>query len=126
MRAFAKLLLGGDLRSRRKLSAWPKDLQLEKVADPIPTLDIQAWMHKTKVPVVRVGSIDGTDNWNFDQLVGAVRNGGGVSRSSRWLPLTFRLTHLIVRHCEVGEPWRDPGPTSPCASWQYPAMCCTP
>jgi hypothetical protein len=68
------------LHPLRMLSAWPKKLYLEIVATPnISTLDIQAWMHETKVTVVR---IDRTDS-NFDQLVGEVRSGGSVSRPSR-------------------------------------------
>jgi hypothetical protein len=58
------------------LSAWPKKLYLEIVATPnISTLEIQAWMHETKVTVVR---IDRTDS-NFDQLVGEVRSGGSYA-----------------------------------------------
>jgi hypothetical protein len=65
------------------LLAWPKTLHLEFVAAPnVSTLDIQAWMHDTKAAVVR---IRGTD-CNFDPLVGELRNNGGVSRSTRWLP----------------------------------------
>jgi len=75
-----KLLLAGDLHSRRKLSAWRKDLQLElvQVVDPITTLDIQAWILETKAAVARLSGMDGTDS--FDQLVGKVKKGGGVSR----------------------------------------------
>ena len=58
-------------------------LELVQVADPITTLDIQAWLHETKAPLARLSGIDGTDG-NFDRLVGEVRNGGGVSRPSRW------------------------------------------
>jgi hypothetical protein len=77
--------LVGYLHSHRKLSTLPKDLLLElvQVADPITTLDIQAWLHETKAPLARLSGVDGTDR-NFDRLVGEVRNGGGVSRPSRW------------------------------------------
>ncbi len=62
------------------LSAWPKDLQLEIVADTeIFTLDIQAWIRETKAPVVRVGYTDGTDKCYFDKLVETLRNARGVS-----------------------------------------------
>ena len=68
---------------RRMLSAWPKILSLECVAAPnISTLDIQAWLHETAAPLVR---IHGTDS-NFDRLVGEVRNSGDVSLPRRWLP----------------------------------------
>jgi hypothetical protein len=46
------------------------------------TLDIQAWMHRTAAPLVR---IHGTDS-NFEQLVEDVRNGGDVGLPSCWPP----------------------------------------
>ncbi len=66
--------------SRRKLWAWPKDLQLELIADSeISTLDIQAWIRQTKAPLVRLGHTDGTDKRYFDKLIKAIRNARGVS-----------------------------------------------
>jgi hypothetical protein len=87
-----KVLLVGDLHSHRNLSSWPKELQLEqvRVADPITTLDFQAWALENNAPVARLSGIDGTDN--FDQLIGKVREGGGVSFPSRWDPALCRLT----------------------------------
>ena len=86
--AFVKLLSLGDLHLvRRKLSEWPDDLQLEPVADPeLSTLDSQAWMRKTKPPMALLRCICDTDNCDFDQLIEALSNGHGVSRSSRWHP----------------------------------------
>ncbi len=64
----------------RKLSAWPKCLQLELVVDSeISTLDIQAWIRQTKAPVVRLEYTNGTDKCYFDDLVETIRNARGVS-----------------------------------------------
>lgn len=71
---------GGFTSTHRKLSAWPKYLQLELVDDSeISTLDIQAWIRQTKAPVVRLGNTKGTDRCYFDNLVEAIRNARGVS-----------------------------------------------
>ena len=70
-----------SLHPCRKQSARPKDLQLDLVNGPdISTLDIQAWILETKAPVVLLRCIDGTDAWQFDQLVGELRNSRSVSR----------------------------------------------
>ena len=65
------------------LSAWPKYLQLELVVNSeISTLDIQAWIRKTKAPMVRLGYTDdgsGADKCYFDNLVETLRNSRGVS-----------------------------------------------
>lgn len=62
------------------LSAWPKYLQLELVADSeISTLDIQAWIRQTKPALVRLGHTNGTDMCYFDSLVETLRNARGVS-----------------------------------------------
>ena len=62
------------------LSAWPKYLQLELVADSeISTLDIQAWIRQTKPALVRLGHTNGTDKRYFDNLVETLRNARGVS-----------------------------------------------
>lgn len=62
------------------LSAWPKYLQLGLVVDSeISTLDIQAWVHQTRAPMVRLGYTDGTDECHFDNLVETIRNARGVS-----------------------------------------------
>ena len=118
VRAFVKLLLVGDLHSRRNLSVWQKVLQLEldQVVDPVTILDIQTWIIETKAPVVRLSAIEG----DFDQLAREIRKGGGVSRSiaSCSLPsCTF-----TVCHCEVGELWQDHGPSSPRTDWQFSAL----
>ena len=69
-----------DSHPHRKLSAWPKYLQLELVADSeISTLDIQAWIHQTKAPVVRLENTNSTDKCYFDNLVETLRNARGVS-----------------------------------------------
>jgi hypothetical protein len=135
--------------SCRKLSTWPKDLQLELVADSeISTLDIQAWIRQTKAPLVRLGHKDGTDKRYFDKLIETIRNARGVSLVLRLSTAincpTFQLTDFflplapwclglisrlffltIVRNCEMGEP-PELGPTSPRAAWQSPALCCIP
>ena len=99
-----KLPLVGYLHSHRKLSSLPKDLLLELVqdADPITTLDIQAWLHETNAPVARVARLSDREG-NFDQLAGEIREGGGVSRSSRQHPALFHLTlsqYAVVRSKE--------------------------
>jgi hypothetical protein len=63
-------------------STWPKLLHLEVVEAGIYTRDIQAWIHKTKVPVARFKNADAADNCNFDLLVRSLRNVGGVSPES--------------------------------------------
>ena len=79
--SFVKCL--SALHSRRKLSAWPNHLQLEPVFDTqINHLDIQAWMHETKAPVVQLSCRDGTDKRQFCQLVKILRSGRGVSCQS--------------------------------------------
>lgn len=68
--------------AHRKLSAWPKYLQLELVVDSeISTLDIQAWIRQTKAAVVRLEyTTNGTpDRCYFDNLVETLRNARGVS-----------------------------------------------
>jgi hypothetical protein len=118
----AKLLLVGHLHPSRKLSAWPKDLQLDIVNDPdISTLDIQAWMLETKAPVVILRCIDGTDDRQFDQLVGELGHSCSVIRP-RFLPSPSHT--FTVRNCEVEEPRSDPGTTSPHAGWRTVALCC--
>jgi hypothetical protein len=90
--AFVALLVG-DLHSRRMLSEWPEDLQLELVAVPnISTLDIQAWMLNVKAAVVRLRCPDQMDNRNFDQFVRELREHQGVS-PSRWFP-TFIVSRI--------------------------------
>ena len=91
--AFVTLLLEDLVHSRRMLSEWPEDLQLEHVPVPnISSLDIQTWMLKTKAAVVRLRCPDQMDNWVFDQFVEELRNHRGVSRSRR-LP-TFAVSRL--------------------------------
>lgn len=77
---FFYLYQSEDLHPYRKLSAWPKYLQLELVADnEISTLDIQAWIRQTKAPVVRLEYTNGTDNCYFENLIETIRNARGVS-----------------------------------------------
>ena len=81
----------------RKLTTWPKDLQLDLANGPdISTLDIQTWIYETKAPVVLLRCIDGTtDDWQFDQLVEELRNSGSVSRSDfLFSPSHFYSTQL--------------------------------
>jgi hypothetical protein len=93
------------------LLAWPKDLLLKLVIAYVSTLDIQAWIRKTKASVV---SIVGTDNRHglFDQLVGTLRNGPGVSRPDRLANFPalsvsrFDSTQLWSGKTEAG-PWSD-------------------
>ena len=42
-------------------------------------IDIQAWIHQTKAPVVRLGNTIGMDKCYFDNLVETIRNTRGVS-----------------------------------------------
>jgi hypothetical protein len=117
-----KLLSVGHLDPCRKLSAWPKDLQLDIVNDPdISTLDIQTWMLETKAPVVMLRCIDGSDDRQFDQLVGELRHSRSVSHPGFLSSPTHAFT---VRHCEVEGPRSDPGTTSPHAGWRAAALCC--
>jgi len=79
-----------------KLSAWPRDLQLDLVNGPdISTLDIQAWILETKAPVVLLRCIDGTDAWQFDQLVGELRNSRSYA-TVRWKNRGQILERLLL------------------------------
>jgi hypothetical protein len=114
----------------RKLSAWPKYLQLELVVDSeISTLDIQAWIRQTKAPVVRLEYYpNGTDKCYFDNLVVTLRNARGVSFCSVQRVESMTRTHCpsvsrLVRNCEMGESRPDLGATSHRAAWQSLALC---
>ena len=102
--AFVTLLLDDLVHSRRMLSEWPEDLQLEHVPVPnISSLDIQTWMLKTKAAVVRIRCLDQMDNWVFDQFVEELRNHRGESPSRRLPTLAVSRLQLTVRSCEVGK-----------------------
>jgi len=79
-----------------KLSAWPEDLQLDLVNDPvISILDIQAWVLETQAPVVILRCIDGTDQ-QFDQLVGALKNSSSYA-TVRWESQGVTLERLVLK-----------------------------
>ena len=102
--AFVTLLFEDLVHSRRMLSEWPEDLQLEHVPVPnISSLDIQTWMLKTKAAVVRLRCPDQMDNWVFDQFVEELRNHRGESPSRRLPTLAVSRLQLTVRSCEVGK-----------------------
>jgi hypothetical protein len=80
-------------------------LQLDLVSGPdISTLDIQAWIYETKAPVVLLRCIDGTDDWQFDQLVGDLRDSRSVSRPGFLHSPSHFLQYAIVR-------WKNQGQT---------------
>lgn len=70
-------------------SMWSDSLRLEIVETGKVTLDIQALVHETKAPVVRIKSALEAGNRNFGRLVKSLRNGYGVSRPSP--PPTYPL-----------------------------------
>jgi len=60
----------GDAVRNPKLPEWPEVLQLEIVADSnLSTIDIQAWMRKTKCSMAVLRCICETDDCDYDQLV---------------------------------------------------------
>jgi hypothetical protein len=77
-------------------STWPKLLHLEVVEAGICTRDIQAWIHKIKVPVARFKNADAADKCDFDLLVRSLRNVGGVSppESPSTYPRPFHIWYL--------------------------------
>ncbi|KAH9999194.1 hypothetical protein BJV74DRAFT_175939 [Russula compacta] len=73
------------------MSLWPPSLQLEVLQARLSTLDIQAWIHKTKSPVVRIECAPGMDDRDFAQLVTSLRHSGG---------------YAIARWNTVDQPWK--------------------
>ena len=77
-----KCKLVEDSHVCRMFSMWPRLLQIQLVETPIPLLDIQAWILKTRAPVARIKGEPG-DRHQFNDLVKLVRSSGSVSRRSR-------------------------------------------
>lgn len=56
------------------LSTLPNELEVEPAIGPkLFILDIQVWIRQNKLPMIRLSYVDGTDNWDFDQLVEKIR-----------------------------------------------------
>ena len=82
------------------VSRWPLWLQLEVIQARVSTLDIQAWIRKTKSPVVRIECAPGMNNDDLAQLITFIRNSGSVSRPSP--PFNLPPHILVVRDCAMG------------------------
>lgn len=80
-----------DSYPRRMFSMWPRvlQIQIQFVETAVSSLDVQAWILKTRTPVVRIKG-KSRDRHQFNDLVKLVRS-GSVSRRSRSLvhPLTL-------------------------------------
>lgn len=117
---FVNCVLVGDLYACRKLSGFPKELEVELSVGPkLSTLAIQAWIRQNKTPMVQLSPA--TASCKFDQLVEGIRD-HGVSRPSYLLPPLATSRFLTVRSCDV----EKQGSTSPRAAWQSPPLCCIP
>ena len=68
---------------RRMFSMWPRvlQIQIQFVGTAVSSLDVQAWILKTRIPVARIKGKSG-DSHQFGDLVKLVRS-GSVSRRSR-------------------------------------------
>ena len=60
-------------------SLWPTYLRLDINPAGISTIDIQRWIYRNHAPVARIKCACGTDKRYFDDLLGSLRNCGGVS-----------------------------------------------
>ena len=118
--AFVNCVSIGYLYACRKLSGFPKDLEVVPYVGPkLSTLAIQAWIRQNKTPMIQLSP--GTGCCKFDQLVDEIRD-YGVSRPSYLFPPLAISRFLTVRNCEV----EKQGSTSPRAAWQSPPLCCIP